>query len=171
MQKQIKKLEQVDKSKIFFIDESGIDNQLHRPLAKSKKGIKVFEKITGKRRARSSIISARNHNHKLFAPLIYDGTADTILILFWVGNILIPQLPPNSITVWDNATYHKSKKIKQLLEKHGHTIIFLPPYSPDLNPIEKLWGTLKQNLRSYFDETKSLTDNLIEQINRLCVKV
>lgn len=88
-----------------------------------------------------------------------------------MGNILIPQLPPNSITVWDNATYHKSKKIKQLLEKHGHTIIFLPPYSPDLNPIEKLWGTLKQNLRSYFDETKSLTDNLIEQINRLCVKV
>jgi transposase len=67
--------------------------------------------------------------------------------------------------VWDNASYHKSKKIEEMLTKHGHTIIYLPPYSPELNPIENLWATLKQRLRCNWDNSLGLVDNLIREMN------
>jgi transposase len=131
----------------------------------------ISSSITGKRTDRVSIIAARDHNHNLIAPMIYDGTADTTLVLFWVEHILIPTLPKNSITIWDNASYHKSKRIEELLNKHGHTIKFLPAYSPELNPIENLWGTLKQRLKGYWNSSKDLLGNLIDQVNYLSVNI
>ena len=65
-----------------------------------------------------------------------------------------------SVFILDNASYHKSQKLKELFEKHGHVMLFLPPYSPDLNPIEKLWGNLKRQLRNYYDYSKTLLENL-----------
>ena len=79
--------------------------------------------------------------------------------------MLLPDLPSNSITVWDNAAYHKSNTLRNLLESKGHTIIFLPAYSPDLNPIEHKWHELKHNLAKYYDHTLDFIDNLINQIN------
>lgn len=90
---------------------------------------------------------------------------DTELVLFWAENILIPELPDNSILIWDNATFHKSERLRVLIEKNGHTMLFLPPYSPDLNPIEHKWHELKQRLRSYYDSTVDFMENLIRQIN------
>jgi transposase len=72
----------------------------------------------------------------------------------------LPKLKKKSVIIMDNASFHKSQKIKDLFEKHNHKILFLPPYSPELNPIEKMWGTIKQNLRNYYDYTKTLLENL-----------
>ena len=58
----------------------------------------------------------------------------------WVEDILLPDLPDNSVVIMDNATFHKSSKTKELLIEHGHTLEFLPPYSPDFNPIEHKMG-------------------------------
>ena len=124
----------------------------------------MFDKISSKKYQRQSIISARNINHEFVAPYIYDGIADTDFILWWVENVLILELPKNSITVWDNATYHKSQKLKDLLESYGHTILFLPPYSPDLNPIEHKWHELKQNLIKFYNHSISFLDNLVNQV-------
>jgi len=156
---------QTDPTKLFYIDEAGIQEYIYREYAKAKKGIRVIGKISGKRYVRTSIISARNNNHKFIAPFIFNGMTDTELVLFWVKEVLLPALPVNSILVWDNAAFHKSEKLRELIEKNSHTMLFLPPYSPDLNPIEHKWQELKQRLRSYYDESVDFFENLIRQVN------
>jgi transposase len=94
---------------------------------------------------------------------------DTGLVVYWVKEMLLPSLPPNSTLIWDNASFHKSHELRELIEQAGHTMLFLPAYSPDLNPIEHKWHELKQRLRSYYDSTVDFFENLIRQINYLSV--
>lgn len=145
-----------------------MDEFIYRTHGKSKKGERITAKISGKRFVRQSIISARNHNHKFIAPYIYNNTADTTLIIWWIENTLLPELAlyQHKFTlVWDNAAIHKSETIKNLIQEAGHTILFLPPYSPDLNPIEHKWHELKHNLRKCYDNSMDFIENLIKQIN------
>lgn len=97
--------------------------------------------------------------------MIYKGTANTKLVITWVKELLLPSLNTNSILVWDNATIHRSKELIKLIEKQNHTMLFLPPYSPDLNPIEHKWNELKQRLRRYYDESIDFISNLIREVN------
>lgn len=69
------------------------------------------------------------------------------MILTWVKNELLPTLKEGLTVIWDNATFHKSTQIKALIESVGCKLIFLPPYSPDLNPIEHYWAKLKAHIR------------------------
>lgn len=125
--------------------------------------------VSGKKYIRQSIIAGRRNDHSLIAPIIYSGTADTELILYWVKTYLLSSLKPNSILVWDNAAIHKSKLLEKLVTEAGHKMVFLPPYSPDLNPIEHKWQELKHNLASYYDSTIDFLDNLINQVNKMTV--
>lgn len=61
----------------------------------------------------------------------------------WIAQDLLPKLPPKSVIVMDNATFHKRQDTQSLIKKAGHRLIFLPPYSPDLNPIEQKWAHTK----------------------------
>lgn len=97
--------------------------------------------------------------------MIYKGTANTKLVITWVKELLLPSLNTNSILIWDNATIHRSKELIKLIEKQNHTMLFLPPYSPDLNPIEHKWNELKQRLRRYYDESIDFISNLIREVN------
>jgi transposase len=74
----------------------------------------------------------RNHEHKLVEPMIYQGTADSNTVYAYFETIL-PQLHNNSVIVLDNASYHKSQALKDLFTKHNCTLMFLPPYSPELS--------------------------------------
>lgn len=69
---------------------------------------------------------------------------------------LIPKLPPKSVVIMDNAAFHKSPRIPEMLTDYGHQLLFLPPYSPDLNPIEKKWAQSKKLRR----KTGCSLDNL-----------
>ncbi len=89
---------------------------------------------------------------------------DTELVIWWVKNLLLKELPKNSIIIWDNATFHKSIKLREIIEGHGHTMIFLPPYSPDLNPIEHKWHEMKQRLRTFYDDSVDFIDNLVREV-------
>ena len=153
------------------MDEAGIEQYIYRECAKAKKGQRIWGKISGKRYVRTSIISALNSHKQLVAPLIFNQTADTDLVLWWVENMLLPELPENSTIIWDNASFHKSQILREMLENAGHIMIFLPAYSPDLNPIEHKWHELKQRLRSFYDYSVDFIENLYIQINCMSVKV
>ena len=147
------------------MDEAGIQEYIYRTHGKAKKGKRIYGEISGKRYMRTSIISALNNENKLIAPFLFEGMADTDLVVWWVENLLLPELPKNSIIIWDNASFHKSEKLRELVEEeHNHTMIFLPPYSPDLNPIEHKWHELKHRLRSFYDNSADFMENLIREI-------
>lgn len=85
--------------------------------------------------------------------------------------MLIPSLKPNSILIWDNAPIHNSKEILNLITKHNHQLIFLPPYSPDLNPSENKWSELKFNLSKHHKLGCNFLESLITEVNRLTTSV
>lgn len=142
---------------IVYIDESGIDGFLHRPYAWAPKGQKVIGEISGKRYARESFVAGLCGKDVL-APLCYQGTCNTALFNMWVQDFLVPNLKPGQVVVMDNATFHKSEATRKLIESAGCTLVFLPPYSPDLNPIETFWANLKAKIRSLINNFSSLQD-------------
>lgn len=130
----------------MFVDESGIDSYLHRQYGWSKKGRLVFGEIPGKRFARESFIAALSQSN-IFAPLCFEGTCNAKLFEVWIEKLLAPQLIPGQVVILDNTTFHKSLRSKELIEQAGCKVLFLPPYSPDLNPIEKFWAWFKGKVR------------------------
>ncbi|WP_339051861.1 transposase [Candidatus Lariskella endosymbiont of Epinotia ramella] len=84
----------------------------------------------------------------LVAIGLLTGSVDTSVFTCWVENILLPNIPPNCVIVMDNATFHKGVDMQQLIGNSCHTLLYLPPYSPDLNPIEKKWAQAKQIRRN-----------------------
>lgn len=76
--------------------------------------------------------------------MLFSGSCNSEVFNIWFETQLVPELPVDSVVVLDNATFHKSVYLKEIALKHGITLLFLPPYSPELNPIEKLWANLKR---------------------------
>ena len=143
-------------SDLVYVDESGIDSYLHRSYGWAQRGYRAYGEISGKRFARESFIAAKCDS-KIFAPLCFQGTCNTLLFNMWVEKCLVPQLRPGQIVILDNATFHKSQIAKRLIEGVGCRILFLPPYSPDFNPIEKFWSWLKSKVRSVLPNFKNLS--------------
>jgi len=143
----MEELEKIPKEKRIYIDQSGINEYLQRDYARSIKGRKVFGEISGNQFARQSIISAL-FNGKFLSPMCFEGTCDTILFNTWLKEMLIPALTSGYVLILDNASFHKSIESQKLVESSGCKILFLPPYSPDLNPIEKYWANMKVKIRN-----------------------
>jgi transposase len=80
---------------------------------------------------------------------------------------LCKELKLNQVVIMDNASFHKSNKVKELIEKVGCKLIYLPPYSPDPNPIEHLWGNLKRLLRKHPQRGKNLSIEITDSSGRL----
>lgn len=100
--------------------------------------------------------------------MIYTGTAGSSTVIGFF-EINLPKFKAGDIFIFDNAAVHKSKELKLLFKKYGCIIKYLPPYSPELNPIEKLWGSIKRRLRSFWDKSLSFQSNLIQTINHYSV--
>jgi transposase len=98
-------------------------------------------------RGRTNAIGALLGKDLLTVALL-EGTVDTEVFTCWLQQDLLPKLPPNSVIVMDNDTFHKGKKMKEDIANAGHTLFYLPPYSPDLNPIEKKWAQAKHIRRT-----------------------
>lgn len=148
-------IEGIPKEQLVYIDESGIEQFLYRPYAWSIRGVPVLGPISGKRYKRENFIAAKVGD-QIFAPLCYTGTCDTDLFNAWVEHILVPELRPGQFVILDNATFHKSSKTKELINSAGCSLVFLPPYSPDLNPIEKFWANFKRHIRTIANQFETL---------------
>lgn len=128
---------------IIYLDESGFKSHDYRTYGYSPKGEKCFGQYNWQLKNLTNAIGAI-HNNQLFAVGLFNSSINSDIFCTWVEQLLIPELPDSSVIVMDNATFHKRADIQALIEEHGHTILWLPPYSPDLNPIEKIWAWLKK---------------------------
>jgi len=89
------------------------------------------------------------------APLLFDGAVNGEIYCAWLEQFLIPELRPGDVVVADNLSSHKSAKARELIKAAGCQMLFLPPYSPDFNPIEKMWSKVKAILRGLEARTLS----------------
>jgi transposase len=105
-------------------------------------GVKCYGKSNWSYKQKTNVIGALLGETLISAMLFMCSIAGDIFYN-WVVNQLIPVLPKNSIIVMDNASFHKGQDIQDILRQNGHKLIFMPPYSPDLNPIEHLWAKAK----------------------------
>lgn len=117
----------------------------------------MIESISGNKFQRTNIVAAKMGN-RILAPMQYNGTTDAPLFEFWFEQWLLSCLPEDVIIVMDNAYFHSKDHLNLIAEAHNKQIIFLPPYSPELNPIENFWHTLKHWLRMNIRDYDSLDD-------------
>ena len=145
--------------RLYFVDECGLDKYLYREYGCSLKGVPVIGKTSGKKFKRTNIVAAKNGD-RIIAPMIYDCSTDSVLFEHWFKNMLLKSIPRYSVIVLDNATFHSKKRLRELAIVHDCDVIFLPPYSPDLNPIENFWASLKSRLRKILPFFDSFHDAL-----------
>ena len=143
------------------MDETGIDTYLYREYGYAPKGQKVEAAISGRKYKRVGIVAAQL-GQKIISPLAYSGTMDSNLFEFWFEKQLLPALPPGAVIVMDNASFHRKAQLICSAQKYSFRLIFLPPYSPEFNPIENFWAWLKRYLRSFLPLCKSFVDALFE---------
>ena len=159
-------IKDIPSESLVYIDESGIDMSICKDRGWGKRNEKLLSKKSGKYYQRTNII-AGYVNHKSIAPMIFDGSCNTKLIETWVEQFLIKELKAGQVVIMDNAAFHKSQKTKDLIESVGCKLIFLPPYSPDLNPIEKFWANMKRWIKDKISDFTQLYD-AIAQFFQLC---
>lgn len=142
----MKEIADTPPNQIVYVDETGSDEYIDREYGRSKRGTQVIGVVSGRKFKRTSIVAGKM-GRTLISPLSYSGTMTGVFFEEWFETRLIPALPAHSAIVMDNASFHRKKKLRAIVELYGHRLLFLPPYSPELNPIEKFWAWLKRKLR------------------------
>ena len=159
-------IKEISSEKLVYIDESAVDMSICKDRGWCKKNEKIPGKKSGKYYQRTNII-AGYVNHKSIAPMLFNGSCNTDLFNNWAEYFLIKELKPGRVVVMDNASFHKSQKTKDLIASVGCKLIFLPPYSPDLNPIEKFWANMKRWIKEQISDFTQLYDS-IARFFQLC---
>lgn len=134
--------EVIEKRPIVYLDESGFTLDSPRTHGYSAQGKRCFGTRDWQARGRLNAIGAIV-NFQFIAITLFDSYIDSDVFYAWLIEDLLPKTPQNSVIVMDNASFHKRNDMIQAIEKAGHTPEFLPPYCPDLNPIEKKWAQAK----------------------------
>lgn len=141
------KVAKVDPTKLVFLDESGCQRGMHRPLAWRRPGSVVFGKSVRNRGTVTTILSALSLRG-VVGSMHIEGATNTEVFVAFLREVLVPALRPGDVLVMDNLGAHQPGVVRELIEAAGASILFLPPYSPELNPIELAWSKLKNWVRS-----------------------
>lgn len=132
---------------LIYVDESGVSTQMTRLYARARRGDRIHDAVPGGHWKMLTILGAMDHNGML-AAMTVEAATDREVFLAYLDEVLCPKLRPGHVVVMDNLSAHKVDGVRQRIEACGATLLYLPPYSPDLNPIEKGWSKLKQGLRA-----------------------
>jgi transposase len=136
----------IDPGRLVFLDESGLKTNMTRLYGRAHKGARCHDAAPcGHWEAVTVLSSVRLDGTT--ESVLFDGAADRKMFDAYIKEILAPRLRPGDIVVMDNLNAHKSEVALKVVQSHQAEIKFLPAYSPDLNPIEKMWSKLKQILR------------------------
>lgn len=136
----------LDPAALVFIDESGISTNMARLRGRAPRGERLVGKVPNGHWKTSTFVAALRST-ALTAPCLIDGPMNGNAFLAYVEQMLAPTLAPGDIVVLDNLSAHKVAGVRQAIEATGASLLYLPPYSPDFNPIEQLFAKLKALLR------------------------
>lgn len=153
-------LDTIDIRNLVFIDETGINLAMTRLYGRARGGARVSAQCPGNKGENITLIGAMS-DEGLIAAMTLPGSLNTPSFLVFLEKVLLPQLWTGAIVVMDNLPVHYAHAAQLLLESVGAQIKFLPPYSPDLSPIELCWSKLKEILRSAQARTTEALDEAI----------
>lgn len=151
----------------MYSDESGIDDDEVSTAGYAPRGQRCHGVKNAQRSARYNIIAALNQK-LLFAPFVFEGYSNRETYELYVKKVLAPALRPGMVVIIDNASFHKSRKIINLIESRGCRVLFLPTYSPDLNQIEHSWASLKQSIRAENQYRHNMWDSVVTVLKQAC---
>jgi transposase len=145
---------------MVFIDEAGVNVAMARLHGRAAPGARAIGAVPQNWGDNVSIISALGHDG-LRASLTVAGAVDGDVFLIYVREVLCPTLKPDDIVVMDNLGAHKVEGVREAIAAAGARLEYLPPYSPDLNPIEKCWSKIKTALRAAAARTREALDDAL----------
>lgn len=149
--------------RLIYLDESGVSTQMTRLYARCAGGRRIHETTPDGRWKILTILGAIS-TRGMIATMTVEAATDREIFLAYLDHVLCPQLCPGDVVVMDNLSSHKVAGVRERIEAAGAEVLYLPPYSPDLNPIEKAWSKLKQLLRSVKARTKEALDKAITEL-------
>ena len=137
----------IDLSRLVFLDESGAKTNMTRLRGRAKKGQRIVDDTPHGHWCTTTMISSIRLDGSTVCMAI-DGATSAEVFREYVRQILVPTLRPGDIVVLDNLSAHKDKEAIATIKSAGAEVWFLPPYSPDFNPIERMWSKIKEFLRA-----------------------
>jgi transposase len=138
---------EVDPRRLVFLDESGVTTEMTRRYGRAERGARVCEGAPGGHWRTITLLGAITIDGML-ATMTIESPTDGDVFLAYLEQVLCPRLRPGQIVVMDNLSAHKHAQVRMLIEQTGAELLYLPPYSPDFNPIEKCWAKIKECLRA-----------------------
>lgn len=158
----LEKIRSVPPERLIYLDESGVTTQMTRLYARSRDGARIHEAAPQGHWKILTILGAIS-TRGMIATMTIEEATDADIFLAYLDHCLCPELRPGDVVVMDNLSSHKVKQVRQKIEETGAELLYLPPYSPDLNPIEKAWSKLKILLRSAKARSKEALDEAIAE--------
>ena len=154
-----------DPDRLVFIDESGAHGSMTRLYGRAPAGERVRDAVPAKHWQITTMIAALR-TEGLTAPFLFDGATDAAAFETYIEKVLVPELRPGDCVVMDNLAAHKAAGIVPAITRAGATVEYLPPYSPDFNPIEPMWSKVKAWLRKVKARTTAAVYEAIEDALR-----
>jgi transposase len=134
------------KGRLFFLDETSVKTNMARLYGRSPLGERLVASVPHNHRKTSTFIGCLSE-HGIVAPYVLDGAVNGEFFVAYVEQVLVPVLRPNDTVIMDNLPAHKVAAVRIAIEAVGAKLEYLPPYSPDLNPIEMVFSKMKAKLR------------------------
>ncbi len=136
----------LDPARLVFIDETGASTKMARLRGRSPRGARCLASVPHGHWKTTTFVGALRQSG-MTAPMVLDGAMDATAFLAYVEQVLVPTLKPGEVVVMDNLPAHKPPRVRRAIEAAGAELRYLPPYSPDLNPIEMAFSKLKALLK------------------------
>lgn len=149
-------------ARLKFLDEAGSNLAMTRLYGRAAPGERIYEGAPQNYGANISMLACLSLAG-IEAPMTIDGSVDGSVFLVYVKEVLAPTLSEGDVVVMDNLGAHKVKGVRQAIETQGAKLIYLPPYSPDLNPIEKCWSKIKTYLKAAKARTREALEKALKE--------
>ena len=157
-----------DARRLVFVDESGFNTSMTRLRARAPKGKRAYGKVPRNRGKNTTLIVAITLEGAMGESMTVEGATDALAFEAYVEHFLAPSLEKGQVVVLDGLGAHRTEKVRELVQAKGADLLFLPSYSPDLNPIEEAFSKIKALVRK---EGARVREVLVEAIGRALAAV